>query len=458
MTTVRTDSNPDQLDSDTDGLGDACDACPNDINNDADSDDVCGDLDNCPTDSNPDQLDSDTDGLGDACDACPNDINNDADSDDVCDDIDNCEGTANTDQADNDQDGRGDLCDPDDDNDGVNDTEDNCPLVSNANQADSDNNQIGDFCDGEREFAEISSRADVGTGDNVAIGGFIVRGPQIPDRAPRGFPIPNKTVLIRGLGPSLDMTGDLDDPVIKLYDSNGMLLAENDDWQDAANADEITATGLAPDEQNEAAILVELVANANYTAVLSGKNDTTGIGLVEIYDLEIHNGSTLANISTRAHVQTGDEVLIGGIIVRGNNQAEVVVRAIGPSLAAHGVPDPLLDPVLELYNANGQLIDSNDDWANSPDAATITAYGLAPTDPKESALVFFPGHGRLNTAIVKGASNTTGVGLVEAYNARAKHHEVGLAGGGSDLSRPPLPSCGRPSLFATLVGCRRRPI
>ena len=161
------------------------------------------------------------------------------------------------------------------------------------------------------------------------------------------------------------------------------------------------------------------MASANYTAVLSGKNDTTGIGLVEIYDLEIHNGSTLANISTRAHVQTGDEVLIGGIIVRGNDEAEVVVRAIGPSLAAHGVPDPLLDPVLELYNANGQLIDSNDDWADSPDAATITAYGLAPTDPKESALVFSPGTANY-TAIVKGANNTTGVGLVEAYNLDAE--------------------------------------
>jgi hypothetical protein len=153
--------------------------------------------------------------------------------------------------------------------------------------------------------------------------------------------------------------------------------------------------------------------NSSYTAIVRGYNDPTGVGLVEAYDLDPAANSKLANISTRGFVNTGDNVMIGGLIIVGNTTANVIIRAIGPSLAALGVPNAMLDPTLELYDGNGTLLAFNDDWQTDQQAA-INATGLAPTNIRESAIVRSLSPGAY-TAIVRGYQNSTGVALVEAY-------------------------------------------
>jgi hypothetical protein len=263
-----------------------------------------------------------------------------------------------------------------------------------------------------RQLVNISTRAIVGTGDNVAIAGFIIH---IDPPALTG----SKRVLLRGLGPSLRVNGvpvpgRLADPFLELHDINGTLIESNDNWMTSPERAAIIASGLAPTDPHESAILRTLIAGTNYTAVLRGVNNTTGIGLVEVYDLEPTIDTHLANISGRAFVSTGNDVLIGGVIIQGNTAEQVLFRALGPSLASKGVTDPLLNPTLDLYNANGTLIAQNDDWMTSPQKSAIIASGLAPTDPRESAIIDTPAAGNY-TAIVRGENNTTGVGLVEAY-------------------------------------------
>jgi hypothetical protein len=204
------------------------------------------------------------------------------------------------------------------------------------------------------------------------------------------------------------------DPYLELHDINGALIEANDNWVDSPEKDDIVASGLAPTNDNESAILRTLDADTNYTAILRGANNTTGIGLVEVYDLDDTSNTHLANISTRAFVSRGDNVLIGGIIVLGGTPEQVLLRAIGPELEQFGVTDALQDPVLELHDINGNLIESNDNWMDSPEKDAIVAIGLAPTDDRESAILFTPGPGNY-TAIVRGANNTVGVALVEAY-------------------------------------------
>lgn len=273
----------------------------------------------------------------------------------------------------------------------------------------------------DRQLFNISTRAEVGTGDNVAIGGFIVRTDPSGTAAAKTRAVPNtKQVLIRGIGPSLaasNVPNPLQNPVLELHDNNGAIMTSNDNWGDAPNASDIQATGLAPSDPLESAILITLNADASYTAILSGKNNTTGIGLVEVYDMDVLGNTHLVNISTRGFVDTGDNVLIGGLIVKGGTPARVVVRAMGPSMTVLGA-DALPDPFLELHDTNGALIASNDDWVSSPDAAAITTAGLNPTNSKESAILFTPAPGAY-TAIVRGNGPTpTGVGLVEAYRLK----------------------------------------
>jgi hypothetical protein len=264
----------------------------------------------------------------------------------------------------------------------------------------------------QRQLVNISTRAAIGTGDNVAIAGFIIH---IDPPALTG----SKRVLLRGLGPSLKVNGvpipgRLADPFLELHDINGTLIESNDNWMNSPERAAIIASGLAPTDPHESAILRTLIAGTNYTAVLRGVNNTTGIGLVEVYDLEPTNDTHLANISGRAFVSTGDDVLIAGVIIQGNTAEQVLFRALGPSLAAKGVKNALLDPTLDLYNANGTLIAQNDDWMTSPQKTAIIASGLAPTDPRESAILEIPAAGNY-TAIVRGENNTTGVALVEVY-------------------------------------------
>jgi len=258
----------------------------------------------------------------------------------------------------------------------------------------------------------ISTRLSVGTDENVLIGGFITEG-----NAPM-------KLVVRGIGPSLAQFGVssvLPNPYLELH-SGADTIAGNDDWKDnlAGGSQEaaIENTGFAPMENLESTILGVLDPGV-YTAILKGTNNGTGVGLVEIYKLEaatldVSGEARLANISTRGNVQTGDNVMIGGFINRGAVPIQVLVRGIGPSLTPFGVSGALANPVLELHQPDGSIV-TNDDWGTDQKTA-ITATGLAPTNVLESAiLVTLPVGEGLYTAIVRGTSDTTGVGLVEAY-------------------------------------------
>ena len=255
----------------------------------------------------------------------------------------------------------------------------------------------------------ISTRLAVGTSDNVLIGGIIIQG-----NAP-------KKVIIRAIGPNLTqygVPGALQDPTLELHDHTGAMIDFNDNWMDSANEQAIIDSGLAPSNNLESAILATLDPG-NYTAIIRGNNGTTGAALVEVYDLgtaslDVSSNAQLANISTRGLVQTGDNVMIGGFIVRGDMPATVIVRAIGPSLTAYGVPGALQDPTLELHDGTGAVIGTNDNWQDDPGAAQIQADHLAPTDNRESATIVTLAPGNY-TAIVRGQNDTTGVALVEAF-------------------------------------------
>ncbi len=237
----------------------------------------------------------------------------------------------------------------------------------------------------------ISTRMRVEAGDNVLIAGFIVTGAQ------------PKRVLIRGLGPSLPVAGALADPVLEL--DGGAV--RNDDWRSTQEA-EIIATTIPPSSNLEAAIVATLPPGG-HTAILRGKNGGTGVGLVEVYDLEPNTPAQLANISTRGLCRRDDNVMIGGFIVGGTYPAKVIVRAIGPSLPVAG---KLPDPTLELVDSQGNTL-SNDDWRATQEAEII-ATTVPPTDDKEAAIVatLIPGN---YTVIVRGKENTTGVALVEGF-------------------------------------------
>ena len=251
----------------------------------------------------------------------------------------------------------------------------------------------------------ISTRARVSTQDQVLIGGFIITGAQ------------DKTVLIRGIGPSLTTFGiatPLADPTLELHDHTTALITSNDNWKDSQQS-QISATGLAPSSDFESVILATLAPGA-YTAVLRGKAMTTGTGLVEVYDVDQNPNTQITNLSARGFVGTGDDVMIGGTIFRGSpgTAYRVLVRAIGPSLANMGVASPLLDPALSLHDANGNVIVTDDNWKDSQESE-IAATGLAPTDDRESAIIVTLPAGAY-TAIVRGVNGATGVGLVDVFN------------------------------------------
>jgi hypothetical protein len=270
-------------------------------------------------------------------------------------------------------------------------------------------------------LGNISTRAFVQTGDNVMIGGFIVQGTEPLE------------VIIRAIGPELTQYGvpnALADPRLELHDASGALIASNNDWQHTIIGGIITGdqvvqiqvSGYAPGDLRESAMIVSLPPG-NYTAIVRGTDNMTGVALAEVYDRYPAPDSKLNNISTRSFVQTGADAMIGGFIVQGTQPKRVIIRAIGPELAQHGVPNPLADPTLELHNGPGALIASNDNWMTTVIGGIITSdqvqdirdSGHAPTDPSESAIIATLPPGRY-TAIVRGVNNTTGVALVEVYD------------------------------------------
>ena len=266
------------------------------------------------------------------------------------------------------------------------------------------NGNTSEFSAAIGQLLNISTRLNVQTGAKVLIGGFIIDG------------LESKSILVRALGPTLgqppfNLSGVLGDPTLALF-QGGTQLAPNDNWADTQQS-EINATGKAPPNAAESAILQSLAPGA-YTAILSGKNATAGVGLVEVYDLAPDSNSNLVNISTRGFVETGSSVMIGGFIVQ-NGIQKVIVRGLGPTLGQppFNVPEALADPVLAIFDVNGQQIASNDNWQDSQ-AAEIQATGKAPPNNSESAIVITRPAGN-TTAILSGKNNTTGNALVEVY-------------------------------------------
>jgi hypothetical protein len=240
------------------------------------------------------------------------------------------------------------------------------------------------------------------------IGGFIITG-NVP-----------KAVVLRGLGPSLSRFGITDlllDPVLELRGTSGNLIFRNDNWKDTQR-NQIEGTLFQPTDDRESVIVTTLPPTA-YTMILTGKNQTTGIGAVEVYDNNQAADSQLGNLSTRGFVQTQDMVMIGGFSLGGtNNPTRIAVRGLGPSLAQSGLSNVLADPTLELRDANGALLKANDDWQSDPvSAGQLTANGLALPNPKEAGIFTLLPGGQF-TAILAGKNGGVGIGLVEIYNLR----------------------------------------
>jgi sugar lactone lactonase YvrE len=253
----------------------------------------------------------------------------------------------------------------------------------------------------------LSTRAFVGTNTGVLIGGFILQG-AVPS-----------TLVLRAIGPSLTaagIKGALQDPSLELHDSSGALLATNDNWQSGPDAAAIQRVGLAPNDAHESVIRATLPAGA-YTAIVGGVAQTSGIGLVEIYDLQ-QSATRAGNISTRGIVLSGDNVMIAGCIIGGSASKRLVVRALGPSLFNHGVNDALVDSHLRLFNANGVLLAENEDWQQGPDATAIQNLGLAPESPLEAAVLVTLPPGAY-TGIESPAPQESGVGLIEIFDLGA---------------------------------------
>jgi hypothetical protein len=255
----------------------------------------------------------------------------------------------------------------------------------------------------------ISTRLRVQTGDNVSIAGFIISG-----NAP-------KKVILRGIGPSLQANGQpfagrMDDPTLELHDKNSVV-ATNDNWKDTQQS-EVEASGIPPTDDRESAIVKTLDPGV-YTVVLRGKNDSTGVAVVEAYDLEPTVDSQLANLSTRGFVETGENVMIGGFVAGPDNAAtgKLLLRAIGPSLNGT-VPNALADPTMELRNQNGDLVDQNDNWKDSPQRADIEATGIPPQNDAESAIYVKAMEPGRYTAIVRGKDGGVGNAVVELYGVK----------------------------------------
>ena len=241
------------------------------------------------------------------------------------------------------------------------------------------------------------------------IAGFIVNGTAA------------KRVLLRAIGPSLrsdgtPVAGRLDDPTLELLDQNGQRITFNDNWKDSPDRADIEASGLAPEDDREA-VITRALSEGPYTAVMGGKDGATGVGLIEAYDRSSGANAEMANISTRAAVEADDNVLIGGFIVGSQHPGtRVLVRALGPSLKSQ-LPNALDDPQLQLFDANGAPLASNDNWKDSEQREEIEATGIPPSNDAEAAIIrgVTPAP---YTAIVRGANDTTGIGLVEVYNVK----------------------------------------
>jgi hypothetical protein len=249
-------------------------------------------------------------------------------------------------------------------------------------------------------LVNVSVRANVQSDDKVLIGGFIISGNA------------SKPIVLRAIGPSLTtagVNGALSDPMLQLFDSSGTLIAWNDNWM---SAQEPLEPSLVPGDARESAISATLPPGA-YTAVLQSADGDSGVALFELYDLDSSN-SGLANISSRGSVAAGDDVMIGGFIIGGVESTRILIRGLGPSLSTSAITNPLPDPIAELYDVNGSLIFANDNWRTDQEQQILDT-SIPPSDDRESAIVatLYPGS---YTVIIRGANNSSGIGLLEVYN------------------------------------------
>ena len=254
-----------------------------------------------------------------------------------------------------------------------------------------------------KKLLNVSTRSNVGTGDTVMIGGFVVSGDT------------DKRVILRGIGPSLSgagITGALSDPVLELFDSTGTLIEANDNRVQIPGI----PNPLLPPNASES-LLMGILPPGSYTAVLSGTNLGTGIGLIEAYDVDAAN-SRLGNISTRAVAATGNGEMIGGFIIGEGDPTSVLVRALGPSLVTSGIANFLPDPVIEVHDSNGALIAVNDNWKTDQEQQII-ATGDAPADDREAAIIrtFAPGS---YTAVIHDAKFSSGIALFDSYDLESQ--------------------------------------
>jgi len=247
-------------------------------------------------------------------------------------------------------------------------------------------------------LANMSTRLPVGADPDALFAGFIVSGNA------------NKKVIIRAIGPSLTVPGKLADPILELHDAS-TTLETNDNWGDSPNKQAIIDSTVAPTDPHESAI-VRSVAPGAYTAIERGVNNGTGIGVVEVYDLDPAADARLVNISTRGNVQTGNNILFAGMAVTGPGSKNVIVRALGPSL--NNVPGKMSDPTMELHDGNGNTLETNDNWVDSPNKQAIIDSTVAPPNNVEPAIVRTLTAG-IYTAVVKGVNNGTGIAVVEVY-------------------------------------------
>jgi hypothetical protein len=247
----------------------------------------------------------------------------------------------------------------------------------------------------------------VGVNSDVGLAGFVISGSE------------RKTVVVRVLGPSLARLGIKDvlaNPTLEIRDARGSVVASNDGWRVAQGSLFVEGGhyhAFQPGNELEPAVIVNLPAGA-YTAIVRGKSNTQGIALIEIYDVSRGNGSKLSHINTRAMVGGADNVLVSRVTVAGNNPLKIVARVLGPSLTRSGVPNPLVNPRMNFYNANGTLLHTSSNWMENPvQANQLRTSGYAPTDPREPALMMTLPAG-VYTAVVTGENNTTGVALFDA--------------------------------------------
>jgi hypothetical protein len=262
-------------------------------------------------------------------------------------------------------------------------------------------------------IVNLSVRSRAGSGDNGLIVGFVIGGSA------------SKPMLLRGVGPALTGFGVSDalaDPTLSLY-SGAVMKASNDDWSTDGNTSQIILTSARlgafslPDASGDSAMMANLDTGA-YTVQVNGKETATGVALVEVYDAAATNPANLVNLSVRTNVGTGTDAPNVGFVVSGTASKRVLIRAVGPTLAAFGVPDVLADPQLQIFKG-GELLDSNDNWggdaALAATFARIGAFGLADGNSKDAVLLVTLQPGAY-TVVASGVNSSTGIALVEVYD------------------------------------------